>query len=134
MSYPDLVKEYKTKMNNEMSIGTPVAFGNVTILYTPSQLEPLLELMASYFEKRISQEAWRQRFVVEHLAQAFGEPHDTVALLVEGTLADADPPAGITPIPAAECWDRIWHICATAEAVLCSMPKQCRRFAKQGSL
>ena len=125
-------------MNNEMqfvsgfpeSTGTPVAFGNATIIYTPSKLEQLLELMDSYFEKHISHEEWQQRFTVEHLVQVFGEPHDTVVLLIESALADADPPTGITPTSAEECWTRIWHICATAEAVLCSMPKECRKFAK----
>ncbi len=113
------------------SAGTSSAYiGSITVIYTPSKIEQLLDLMASCFDGRVTQEEWRLRFVTEHLTRQFGEPHDTIVILIDGSLADANAPSGIKSISQDECWSRIWNICATAEAMLGILPEECRKFAR----
>jgi len=86
-----------------------------------SKIEQLLELMAAHSRGRIEFREWLRRFTAEHSSQRFGEPHDTVTLLIEGALT--------APISGYECGQRLWLICATAEAMFGGPPEE-RKFAK----
>lgn len=108
--------------------GTTAFFGDLQIVYSPSALDQLLDLMASYFDGTLDAEEWYRRFTVEHLITSRGDPHWSVVMLIEGTLADMD--SGVSKISKEECRTRIWHICAAAEIVIGNTLPAQRRFMK----
>jgi hypothetical protein len=106
-----------------------VTFGISEVIYSPPRLDVLLDLVDDLMHERLNPSHFRLEFVKGFLSKRWGEPTDTIVMLIESAFVhlDTDCPGHLTK----EGWyDRLFTIAAATEAMLCIRPPEARRFAR----